>query len=432
MNTISSENTIQSILEYMDPRSALHMGMTEVRMKRVLDNHPKWNEIAKKAKPKPSNNIIMNNSLGLSALIIRNSLKKWTCISCGEHCDNPFHPFYGILVCKDCCLMTDVFRTVGVKEACKLFFMEEEDTIGVPKHYKTSVNKIMTYWNAKICGERRNGVLGLKALVKKRDTRRLNLSRNRRKALDIRIIKLKNLVWNLATESFTRIDAELMDCTKMLKLMHRHRLGRIITGDIFQFKLKSKFSPEKAATRLFEFVCMLSFCRKNGIIYDNHYTPTLIHKDFQIYSVFLKHLQGGKHFYVSINEYVESLNVLERRALNIDSFIMKNKENLNEESRKEMVIKICVEEGIPMREEVFKYFIEEGIGNPVLIARSDRKMGFLIDRGLYDEITYYRNGLHMSQENAEMEARLSILRQFGGFPIFNNIFTDDSITPLYI
>ena len=415
---------VKHVMDYFDRDSAYNIRITERRLGNILDRHKSWENNNNKR-------IILNNSIGLSYLSIRDSIYKWSCISCKNENMNDIHPFYNVPVCSICSSSVDFFKTLTVNQACNLFFIGKEDIEHVPKRYKTSKSKLVLYNKAKECGEKKNGVVGLKNMIFKRESRRKLLFIKRKKAVNDRIRTIKNKTWFLLNSNYSRIDAVFMDVGRLFKVMHRNSLSKMIMGDTFEFKLKTRVSTEIVSNRLFDLACMLSYCKEMGIVMADHVTiNTIIHDGFHIPSVFKKHIRGGKHFYVHISEYMKSIDILYNRSKDVQMYISKNR-IIESYDRRVIATKICTEEGIVMREEIFRDFIEFGIGDPVLIAREDRKLGFLLDRGLDAGISFYENDLGFSFEESEYHAKMYIFNNFGGFPIFTNIFVDDSIPSLY-
>ena len=81
-------------------------------------------------------------------------------------------------------------------------------------------------------------------------------------------------------------------------------------------------------------------------------------------------------------------------------------ENCTEYDRFEIAEYACEEDEVEFNEDVFEDFIMSNVGNPFIIARSIKKMNYLLDNG-YNEI--------LMETNSTWMARVETLRWTMGY-----------------
>ena len=75
----------------------------------------------------------------------------------------------------------------------------------------------------------------------------------------------------------------------------------------------------------------------------------------------------------------------------------------------------------------FREYIDYGVGDPVMIAREERKMDFLISNGWDEYFHVYFNVYRMCVHQATSYAKQRALANTDGFPIMNRLFVNDKI-----
>ena len=432
MDCIDSESVIFNIMNFLDYKSSSQIRRCERRMKVIMDHDIYWGGpidysgkiVRECTQPHEPYHV----SPGLYHIIMRTSWSGWLCVACGSISNIPVHPFYGTVVCKTCINTNDMYRVMGEKAACKKYFLKSGDTSSISRIQKShGVFRVLDHQVRKLA-EDKLGKDVVATRITKRHRKSETILSNKYSSYGRRRSLLLSRTKSSIMRSRSRVDPFFMDIEKILHLAGFHGIYHYIIGDILDLRVSSRFSIDEVSVKLFDFACFLSVCRKRGILMDDYKSTCPFHDDFAVFIVFNTHCTGGMHFYEYISEYVESMEALRSRSKNVLTFTYSLGNSLSSDHREDICKILCTEEGISsINMDNFDEYIEYGVGDPVMIARKNRKMEFLVSNG-YDEYFHvYFNVYRICVNQASSLAKQRTLSNTRGFPIMKRLFVNDKI-----
>lgn len=400
-----------TISEYTMYESIYSLRRISRNFRRVLDDeNPLWNSIYD-GYLKGSVKLLYDNSIGTTALLAKASRNNMVCISCGTNFWLSINEFYGTILCRKCETL-NTFVVVNLREACLEFFLD----------YKTQVD------NEMLCKSRR----GRSFKVLKHHVRsiatvmypgreleaKMNARFNRAYRTHIRRRESRSRRSNALIVEFEKVfrrNPYRMDacfrCYKYTrKIVDNHGSTSQVFGDVFSYKITTKFTPMEVGRRLYDYACMLSYMRKHDFL-DLKYNTNLF-VDSNPYYIFRKHTRGGLHFYETTREYVDARTEIRCRSSEVNAYI---KTGLNKKERRSLAIAICAEDSVYYCEQDFKFFVENSVGNPVYIARDKRKRVFLNANNHMFYVDQHMAGSYSGDDATEWATKM-VLNRTDGYP----------------
>jgi len=355
------------------------------------------------------------NSNMITVLSMTDHVKNKTCFECGK-LGSVYHDMYNVILCNDC-PNKFFFKMVPFKKTCKEYFVKSEtiESMDVP-FIKHGNGKRVLEKHIKDISISINTLEGLELLEYKRHDNKRKRVENKHNSREFRINELYTLYHNRFDVYKHKIDNYFSDLDNVFPEAAKHKVIDMI-GDLFQFKVKTKFSTQHASRALIDFAVMLTLMRSLEIL-DVNYN---ILPEY-IYTVDIRHLLiahvKGNCFVGNVNGIKRSYVELKNRASRMESYIFNN--DLDITSRKNLCIMSCVEDDIDFDEYIFLNFINNEIGNPVEIARDKRMSIFLNKNGFMATYTeLYEAGY--SHETCRKYSRNAAVNNAGGIEIMHHV-----------
>ena len=433
MDYISSESTIVNMMEFMDPFSSAEFRRSEKRMKSIMDSVTYWGSPEKKIPSRTGchqPHEPYHVSPGLSTAIHNFSYKRWKCVSCASTSNVPIHPFYNTVVCKRCIERNPRYTIMGEKAACKKYFIKPEDTGSISRIEKSpGVFRVLEH-QVRNRSETKHGKGVVKTKIEKRKNRSDKIFNNRISSYNRRVKLIYKYTRTSLDHYRVRIDPGLMDIRVLTGIAISHSLKRFIFRDTLDFKVTSSSSVMSVSDRLVDFACLMSFCRRNGVITDDYTELCPYHEDLFIASVFMDHCYGKVHYYEYMSTYIRSIESLKNRSKSVLAYTSSFGESFSQENRYNTSLVICLEEGVSLCPLLFDEYIRFGVGDPVLIGRECRKIEFLRSVGYDEDLDYFHIIQGMCMHMSSIRARDISLSRCGGFPIMERLLIDSRISGL--
>ena len=356
--------------------------------------------------------LLCRNSFGTTALMVRASKIKHTCISCRLWFNLEVNTFYDVLVCKRCS-KKNVFKVVNLNKACSNYFLDyqvqkENDQL-VKKKKARSFFVLLSHIRAVACAQYPDGELEKKTNRRLSRAFKAELRKHEQRARRIQDIYFKfiDILW----QTPARVDPILRDQVVLRDMVERLGSREDVFGDSLEKRVRAFTKSSVVAQHLYDYAAMLTYMRKVGLL-DFRYDPTPGHR-CNPYYVYKHHVTEGLHFYELSRQHADSKDELSRRILDVDHYILKN--NLTTSTRKALAVAMCAEEAITYDSDEFMDFVIREQGNPAEIARRVREREFLLQNHLaWHEHQLMASGLN--QQRAESIAIKSVLCRTKGFP----------------
>ncbi len=433
MNKLRADILFVNISEFLDVQGASNFRRTHTQARDAIDSSEFWDNFIESSK-NDSPYTLKHTSYGLGGIISRQSLKENMCVTCGEYsCSFPIpcgcvtmHPFFGVMVCQNCTNHDPMLSIINEKDACKKYLIDPDDMENIAHIKKRSI-KVLDY-AARYCGELKHGKEKIQSILDKRDKRRMTIKRNRILARNKRVIELEAYM-EMKVDGSIRADSYFRLMSNWRKVISEHTLSSYLLHDIFEYRVSVDSTVKIIGDDIFDFCCLLTYCKNNGVLMEDYKTPCLHHHDFIPRTVFNNSKNGGIHYYEFMCRYTDSIKQLTDRSKSVEIYTKRDGTSLNEDDRRSIVDILCLEDYIVFDYEKFQEYIEDGIGDPVLIAREIRKMDIIISMGYY-EWNEYLLYIGMCQGMASKEARRATLLESNGLPIMNRYLLDDRIPTL--
>jgi len=437
MTPFSTDVILVNIMQFLDVGGASNSRSVDHQFKRVLDSNEYWNGFLYQSK-KPSILLLKHTSVGLGGIISRQSIDKNMCVSCGEcsdsYRDNSYshiqtHPFFGIMACKFCMKTDPVLSIISENKACKKYKITTDDMYSIARVKKRTYHVLDC--NARECGELKHGVSFIQSMLDKSKKRRLCISMSRLEARSKRISQVKTGLKSkiLLDLGYIRADSIFLDFHICMDVINYHNMGNYLLGDIFEKRVSVKRSVPMAVCDIYDFCCLLTFCKRMNILLDDYKECSPGHIDFAPGIVLKNSYNGGSNFYDFICKYTKSVEALMARSRSVELYTKHDGTRVTKKDRTLIVDILCIEDFVEINYEPFEEYIEYGEGDPVFIVRELRKMDVFFQHGLYEEIEYL-NSIGMSEDIVYSTARSFVIREMGGLPIMNRFFIDDRIPSL--
>ena len=396
--------TVGYLFLFCDVKSAHNLSRTCKEMKTCLDVNIRLLDDDSRSKLYPK--IIKNKSLGLTYLTIRDINEKG-CVSCGlskRICGASLHPFFGVTICKRCRVKMDVFKIGGLKSLCKKHFISEKDAraskrirIKKGKRIERVLESDILYISDEVVGKFNRNKLNLR-----RESRSLLIYQNRLSSVTSRENETRKRFYfgveqytNYAISDFFRdFDLILTLCPLVCKS---------ILYDFFEHRVNVKQKITCVVSG------MLRVCRMFTAL--DRYKLLIPNKLFEISKelgeyISIIQLYNRENYEVVIPQYFRSLRSFRTKSEEMSFRYNRDPENSTEYDRFEIAEYACEEDEVEFNEDVFEDFIMSNVGNPFIIARSIKKMNYLLDNG-YNEI--------LMETNSTWMARVETLRWTMGY-----------------
>jgi len=145
---------------------------------------------------------------------------------------------------------------MGEKAACKKYFIKPEDTGSISRIEKSpGVFRVLEH-QVRNRSETKHGKGVVKTKIEKRKNRSDKIFNNRISSYNRRV----KLIYK-----YTRTSLRVLTGIAI-----SHSLKRFIFRDTLDFKVTSSSSVMSVSDRLVDFACLMSFCRRNGVITDDY------------------------------------------------------------------------------------------------------------------------------------------------------------------
>lgn len=411
------------IVEYVPVDSIKELKRTNRSSKCLLDgkeNQHIWKCLVADMK---SNSLLKfgTKSATVNALLTKGSRKHLNCFVCNSTLfPVEYHSFYNIILCRNC-INSPRFRTGGFKKTCKMFFIDPTSDLvkDIPKVRVGNYNKVLNS-NMESIAVKKYGRDTLDYMINTRRVKRLRTMRNKIFKKDDRFDKLVELYENLLP---TNIHPMLTSLNDVTDIMDDFNVSHVAYGDMLQCKVKVRTTPEIVCARIIDFSKMINSMIQYSILDENLQVQNPYTDIVYPGLVFQYHVFGGKNFYEQIMDVVISTSRFVQKSINFEYFSTHVCNNLDRDTRLQLAINFCTEDGIDYDQDSFEGFVENGIGNPVSIARKRRIIIFLnnygyssivsdcvqsgVDINIAEKIAY-KNSVHRSRGIPSMNYGCSI------------------------
>jgi len=360
--------------------------------------------------------IIKCNSNMITALSINEYIKNKKCFNCDKS-GYVFHTIYNAILCNECRNDT-FFKMVPLNKTCNDYFIK-------PKQIKSMNIPSIKYGNGIRVLEKDvikfslelHTLDGLNSLREKRYENKRKRVQNKYDSLNSRLGELRNTYNSEINRYPERVDTEFTCMCNAIGYTKKHNIYDMF-GDLFELKVSTNSSIKFVSRTLIDFVWMLTFMRKKGIM-DEKYdvTPEYV-STVDTRSIILSHLKR-EHFYEVVSNIENAFIELQYRISRMEKYIHIYT-GLNAEHRKKLSIVSCVEDNIEFDEYDFEMFINNGIGNPVEIARAKRMSIFLNKYGyMYKYSELFNIGYNVGF--CETHARKFAIKNAHGIEVMHSV-----------
>lgn len=408
---------IENILKFVDAKTlpCVRSTCTEIKSMVSNDENNRWKkEIDKNYMGEKI--IIKCNSNMITALSINEYIKNKKCFNCDKS-GYIFHTIYNAILCNEC--RDDAFfKMVPLNKTCNEYFIS-------PKQIKNMNIPSIKYGNGTRVLEKDvikfslelHTFEGLNSMREKRYENKRKRVQNKYDSLNNRLSELRNIYNSEINRYPERVDTEFTCMCNAIGYTKKHNIYDMF-GDLFELKVSTNSSIKFVSRTLVDFVWMLTFMRKKGMMdEDYHVTPEYV-STVDTRSIILSHLKR-EHFYEVVSNIESAYTELQYRIQRMDKHI--NMNNVSSvEHRKKLSIIACVEDNIEFDESEFKMFIHYRIGNPVEIARNKRMHIFLNKYGyMYRFSEFYNMGYNI--KFCETQARNFAIKNAHGIEIMHSV-----------
>lgn len=385
-----------NIFMYCDVNSAQNLRSTCKIMKNSLDKVDL--SVLDKREVKFEPKIMKNNSRGLTYLIYRDVNGKG-CISCmldKRICGVSIHPIFDVTLCKRCKMSTYMFKMGGFKSLCKKHHISVDDARS-SKRIRVTGRIVERVLESDIRNEsdRIVGIFEKERRDALRETRSLIIYQNRISAVTRRENELRKRFENYVKD-FTRfeISERYRDFELILSLCPK--VCRGILHDIFDHRVTTKqhmCCVISGMTRISKMFTILDYY-KFLITCPNGQRFQLTEELTEYIS--LNQLYKRGNYEVLISQYFRAIRSFRSKGEERSLRYNRDPENSTAYDRFEVSEYACEQDEVDFNEQVFEDFIESNVGNPYIIARSIRKMDFLLENG-YGDIFLATNSTWVSR-----------------------------------
>lgn len=381
----------------------------------VLDDggNSYWKDmLGKYSSPLVKTRVIYGKSVGVTALILKESFLLKTCVFCGLWFNTKKNRLHDILLCGRCS-KKQVFRIVNLRKACTNYFLDynvqKENHILVKlkkgRAYEVLLNHVRNVALAKYP----NG--DLEKRMNKRFSRLFRTELRKQKEKKKRIVDIGYKFCDILWETPSRVDKVLRDQNVLKDLVQKFGSRHDVFGDTLENRVRALRKCEVAARHLYDFGAMLTYMRKIHLL-DDCYEVTSGHRCHPR-NIFRHHVNEGLHFYELSRLHADSREELLRRSSDVQIYLVQKKQR--EEGRKQLAIAMCAEDSTTYQADFFNSFILQGEGNPVFLARQQREKEYLQHNNLAWETGNFLLSGH-DQENAQRLATNNVLQYTKGYP----------------
>lgn len=381
----------------------------------VLDDDESvvWHSILKKySTPLVHNRVLWGDSVGSTALMVKESVLRNHCVSCRLWFGLRKNELHDLLLCERCS-KKQVFRVVNLRKACTNYFLDyqvqKENNLLVTVRKGRSFQVLLNHVRAVALGTYPDGLLQKKMNERFCKTFKTELRKQREKEKRMREISYKfcDVLW----KSPSRVDVVLRNQQVLQSLVRRYRSSQYVFGDSLDRKVRAVTKPQVVAKHLYDYAAMLTYMRKLNLL-DDAYEVTQGHR-CDPNNVFRHHVNAGLHFYELSRLHADSKQELAGRALQVETYLSLNA--LDSAQRSALAVAMCAEESVNFNQDDFREFVLRQQGNPVQVARRVREQNFLDHNHLAWEMNNFL-ALGCSPEEALRLGTANVLHRTKGYP----------------
>lgn len=392
----------------------------------VLDNkNPDWQAVIDKYCT-PLVPLSWGKSLGTTALMVRSSALRNTCICCRLWFSIKVNKFYDVRIC-GVCSKKNLFRVVTLRKACFNYFLDYElqkQNAGLIKIKRgRSFSVLLSHIRIVAQEKYPDGLLETKINARFAKALKTEMKKQLEKEKRVQDLSLKfcDVLWlNPA-----RVDAVLRDQAIVTGLITSFGSKNEVFGDLMERRVKASTSVSVAARNIYDYAAMLTYMRKLNLL-DFRYGVTGGHRCHPN-NIFRHHIHAGLHFYELAREHADARDELASRLVHVETYMLRKRPTQSE--RASLCIAMCAEDSVNYRAEDFECYVVGSKGNPVEISRQLRKRDFLHQNHLVSEINHF---LHhgYDYEKAQRLAKQNVLYRTKGYPPMKRVcFINLTIRP---
>lgn len=381
----------------------------------VLDDRENvvWKNILEKhSKPMVQSRILWGKSVGVTALIVRESVVQNRCVSCRLWFNLKKNYLHDLLLCGRCS-KKQVFRVVNLRKACFNYFLDyqvqKENHLLVKARKGRAFDVLLNDVRNMAFAKYPDGELQRKMNARFCKAFKTELRKQQEKEKRVREIGYKfcDILW----QSPSRVDLVLRDQGVLKDLVQKFGSREHVFGDTFDRRVRAAMKCQVAAQHLYDYGAMLTYMRKLNLL-DHRYEVTSGHR-CNPYNIYRHHVNEGLHFYELSRLHADSKEELRSRAREVETYLLRNK--INEKERKALAVAMCAEESMNYSPEDFNGFVLRQEGNPVHLARHKREQEFLHQNHLAWETNNFLVAGH-DPGYAQKLGTCNVLHRTKGYP----------------
>lgn len=414
-------------LEYTRATSIQVLRCTCRSFRDVLDDvDPKWESIFN-AYCSPRVRLSWAKSPGTTALMVRSSVLRQTCISCHLWFTLKVNKFYDVLLCGRCS-KKNLFRVVSLRKACFNYFLDypsQKDNNRLVKVTHGRSCSVLLMHVRKVALEKYpDGELEKKVNARFARAFKTEVKKQVEKEKRIRAVSYKfcDVLW----QTPSRVDAVLRDQGTVMDLIFSFGSKGDVFGDILERRVKASVSTSVVAQHLYDYAAMLTYMRKLNLL-DFKYNVTSGHRCTPN-NIYRYHVYGGLHFYELTRQHADARDELAGRLVQVETYMLRT--SMTESGRTSLAVAMCAEESINYNAEDFAAFVSDLKGNPAEISRRVREREFLNQNHLAWEMNNFLVQGY-DNENAFRLATDNVLHRTKGYPpMMRSCFINLTIPPI--
>lgn len=414
-----------NIFEYVPLRDIEILPMVCRGSRDILSRQAKshWDSLKRVICTPDNRGVTWGGSPGSTALIVKAAYAETTCVVCKTAPSSAVHrhTFYDVMVCNRCKCSNPVFRTMGLKTACRKFFLSPEDHVDDHRIEKIPRGSNFTVLenHVRLVASAVYPRGALKRKLEYRDLKTELTEKRKRQNREERVRLISDKFIHMTGMHRIRVSPDLRSFCRVNDMVSKYGVWSHVYGDSCCFKVTSTMTPSMVAERLVDFASILTFMEKKGLLdytsdpSDNTCNPSHILK---------RYLKNGMHYYESIGMYAEAKDLFTKREKRMFAHI--GSRELDPSKREQLARTACAEDGVEFDEYMFDDFVRFQVGNPVTIARKKRKIVYMNAHGY---MTYYSNAMYLHGDDNEARVYaeyMATARTMGLPPMFPTCIVD--------
>lgn len=352
-----------------------------------------WDSLKKGMCSPEHKGVTWGGSPGATALIVKAAFLETRCVVCkkGRNATTSIHRhvFYDVMLCNVCKHSNVVFRTVGFKTACRKFYLDPETYANDDRIGKISrgAHFVVLENNVSNVASSTHPPGALKRKMEDRDLMSELTHKRKIQNRDERMRAIEDKFHNMAEKLSVRICPDLQNFYRANEMLLKYNVRYQIYGDACYPKVTSHMTPMMVVGRLIDFVCVLTFMKRKGLLDFRTDRPD---ESCNPSHIFKRYLKNGTHYYETIGMYADAKDSLEKRTKKMFAYI--GSREIDSPRREQLARLSCAEDGVEYDEHMFDNFVRFQVGNPVTIARAKRKAVFMNAHGY---MMYYSNAVNL-------------------------------------